>query len=279
MLGHPALVAGDHRGDPQRQALLAEQRVAAVAGAERPDLAGLRVSGRCTWSPAFVGQDESSSPSASGVADASGRRARTRRRRRAPRAAPAPIRVMIRIETADVGRVGELDADLRLVGARAGPSRTAPRTSCDRSCSPRTGSESVARISAGVLQLLVGPASSSLLGADVGPVLDPGDVAGVRPGEIGVRALRVGETAEGAGLDELVAEAVVLLGGSVAPVDRLGRGQGWAISSTQLVRASFCVGASGAAVASVIVELLNSYLVCAAIRSRPRSARSAYMQC
>ena len=33
-----------------------------------------------------------------------------------------------------------------------------------------------------------------------------------------------------------------------------------AISSTQSVRASFCVGASGAAVASVIVGLLSSYL-------------------
>ena len=41
VLGQPALVAGHHRGDPQREALLAEQRVAAVARAEGPDLAGL----------------------------------------------------------------------------------------------------------------------------------------------------------------------------------------------------------------------------------------------
>ena len=37
VLGQPALVAGHHAGDPQRVALLAQQRVAAVAGAERPD--------------------------------------------------------------------------------------------------------------------------------------------------------------------------------------------------------------------------------------------------
>ena len=37
VLGQPALVAGHHRGDPQRVALLAQQRVAAVAGAEGPD--------------------------------------------------------------------------------------------------------------------------------------------------------------------------------------------------------------------------------------------------
>ena len=41
VLGEPALVARHHRRDPQREALLAEQRVAAVARAERPDLARL----------------------------------------------------------------------------------------------------------------------------------------------------------------------------------------------------------------------------------------------
>ena len=39
MLGQPALVAGHHAGDAQRVALLAEQRVAAVPGAEGPDRA------------------------------------------------------------------------------------------------------------------------------------------------------------------------------------------------------------------------------------------------
>ncbi len=37
-----------HRGDAQRQALLAEQRVAAVARAVRPDLAGVGEVARCT---------------------------------------------------------------------------------------------------------------------------------------------------------------------------------------------------------------------------------------
>ena len=41
VLGEPALVVGHRRGDPQRVALLAQQRVAAVAGAVAPDLAGL----------------------------------------------------------------------------------------------------------------------------------------------------------------------------------------------------------------------------------------------
>jgi hypothetical protein len=41
VLGEPALVARHHRSDAQREALLAEQRVAAVARAERHDLARL----------------------------------------------------------------------------------------------------------------------------------------------------------------------------------------------------------------------------------------------
>jgi hypothetical protein len=41
VLGHPAFVARDVGGDAQREALLAQQRVAAVAGAVGPDLARL----------------------------------------------------------------------------------------------------------------------------------------------------------------------------------------------------------------------------------------------
>jgi hypothetical protein len=37
VLGEPAFVPAHHRGDAQREALLAEQSVAAVAAAERPD--------------------------------------------------------------------------------------------------------------------------------------------------------------------------------------------------------------------------------------------------
>ena len=39
VLGQPALVTRDVGGDPQREALLAQKRVAAVAGPERPDFA------------------------------------------------------------------------------------------------------------------------------------------------------------------------------------------------------------------------------------------------
>ena len=42
VLGHPAFVARDVRGDAQREAFLAQQRVAAVAGTVGPDLARFR---------------------------------------------------------------------------------------------------------------------------------------------------------------------------------------------------------------------------------------------
>ena len=42
VLGHPAFIARDIRGDAQRKALFTQQRVAAVSGTERPDFAGFR---------------------------------------------------------------------------------------------------------------------------------------------------------------------------------------------------------------------------------------------
>ena len=42
MLSHPALFFGHNGGDAQREAFFAEERVAAVAAAEGPDLFGLR---------------------------------------------------------------------------------------------------------------------------------------------------------------------------------------------------------------------------------------------
>ena len=98
VLGQPALVARHHRGDPQREALLAQQRVAAVARAERPDLAALRevddvlvlgVAGPRHVLLA-VGQRR---------ADASGRRGRNRPSSPSTSSAGAPMRVMIRMRS------------------------------------------------------------------------------------------------------------------------------------------------------------------------------------
>ena len=89
VLGEPALVAAHHRRDAQREAFLAEQRVAAVARAERPDLARLRESGRCT-----CGRGCRATARRPGPARAARRpnacTARRRRRCRARRRRPSP---------------------------------------------------------------------------------------------------------------------------------------------------------------------------------------------
>ena len=84
VLGHPALLARERRGDPQREALLAEERVAAVAGADAPDRALLREV-----------HDEAAIRATGRRASAA--RVRSPRRRRAGRARLAPMRVMIRM--------------------------------------------------------------------------------------------------------------------------------------------------------------------------------------
>ena len=154
---------------------------------------------------ALHGHGTSSAPSARAACRPSAGRARTRRRRRARRARPAhaghdPHRHR------DVGRVGQLDADVATCPSPAGPSRTARRTSCGPRIAPRN--RLVQRLAhLGRLAPVVRRAGVLLaLGADERAVLDARDVAGVRPGQVGVRALGVGELLEGPGVDELLAE-------------------------------------------------------------------------
>ena len=64
-----------------------------------------------------------------------------------------------------------------------------------------------------------------LLGADERPVLDPGHVAGVGVRPVAVGPLGVAQLGERAGVDELLAEPVVLVGRAVAPLDPVGSGQ------------------------------------------------------
>ena len=94
------------------------------------------------------------------------------------------------------------------------------------------------------------------LRADEGPVLDPGDVVGVGEGQVGVRPLGVGEPLEGAAVDQLLAERVVLLGGAVAPVDRRRARSARRSRSTQAI--SFCVLVVSACGGLAVVSLKGS---------------------
>ena len=123
-----------------------------------------------------------------------------------------------------VGRVGQLHAD---VGDRR--AQRAHREGHDvHGASAHRAAKQAGERLAHLLRVapVVGGAGVVLvLGADEGPVLDPGHVAGIRAGQVGVGPLGVRELLERARLDQGPAEVVVLLGGAVAPVDRVGFGR------------------------------------------------------
>jgi hypothetical protein len=70
-----------------------------------------------------------------------------------------------------------------------------------------------------------GPGVLLLLGADEGAVLDPGDVARVRGGIVGVGALLLVEPGERALVDKEFAQALVLGFRAVAPLDSIRLGE------------------------------------------------------
>ena len=209
MLGQPALVAGHDRGDAQRVALLAQQGVAAVAGAVGPDHPLLGELDDVLGVAARPGD----------VLLAGGERRADRvqggheRRRRAPRSAAAPwcrIRAMTRIETTtyaesvistpNIGLLGlEVAHDERDDVHRATAHRPAVEVGHDRLHLVRRHP-----VVGGTGVLLVDR-------ADEGAVLDPGDVAGVGGAVEGVGLLVRVEPGERAGLDELVGQRGPLL--------------------------------------------------------------------
>ncbi len=108
----------------------------------------------------------------------------------------------------DVGRVGQLHADVGRSARRSGPSRRARRTSSGpawhpgraRACPPasRTGSR----------QLFVGPGVALRFRADERAVLDAGDVARIGVSPVRARPLLLRQAGERAGTNQLGREAV-----------------------------------------------------------------------
>ena len=222
MLGQPALVARHHRGDAERQALLAEQRVAAVARAVGPDLPGLReVHDVLVLGVAGPGH----------VLD------------------PVPERHAHRVEAGHelpvvaqdfqgagahaghdphahghVGRVRELHPDVRDRRAeRAHREGHHVHGAAAHGAGEEVG-EHLPHLG-GIAPVVGGTGVLLVLRADEGAVLDPGHVARIRAGQEGARPLGLGEGLEGPRLHQLVAQTGVLLVRSVAPVDRIRGGQ------------------------------------------------------
>ncbi len=223
VFGQPAFVAGHGRGDAQREALLAQQGIAAVARTVGPDLARLGemddVLGGRVAGPLHVGL------------------ARLQRRTdRVQAGHERPIRADDVIDGLahaghgahidhHIGGVGDLDADVRDGRAER------PHAERDDIHGPATHG-ALEQAGERFLHLgrrfpVVGRAGVLLpVGADVGAVLDAGNVGGIGAGEVGIWALGRIELDEGAGLDHLCAKAVVLVLRAVTPDNLIGSGQG-----------------------------------------------------
>ena len=148
VLGEPAFLARHPAGQAQRQALLAQQGIAAVAGPDRPD----RV---------LFGEVHDEPPLGRQVAE----------RVQAAREVVGPVE---RVEghRADAGHhphvqhdvpaVGDLDADLREPRAGRAHQKRARRTSSGPPSSPGTAASASPAPASGAIQLLVGPTASLL---------------------------------------------------------------------------------------------------------------------
>ena len=226
MLGHPALVARHRAGDAQGVALLAEQRVAAVAGAEGPDRALLgelhdvlgvvaRPARRPPGPPpaacrpsAARGPSEVAAASSSSIL----------------RSTSVPMRAITRMRGGDVRRVGDLHAEHRVLGLEVAHHERddvhRPALHAARVELAHDGLH-LARVH----PVVGGPAVLLVDRADVGAVLDARHVGGVGGGVEGVGLLLRVEPGEGAGGDQGVGQLDPLLVGAGAPVDAVRGGE------------------------------------------------------
>ena len=215
MFGQPALVSRHDRGDAQGVTLLAQQGVAAVAGAVGPDLAALREVDDVL--------DVVAGPRHVGLA---------RLQRRADRVQGRDEEAVVaqHVEGAlahpghhphrdgDIGAVGDLDAQ----GGDLGPERTHAERHHVHGAAAHRPFEELFQVGPHFLGLepVVGRTGvGRILGADEGAAFDAGDVAGVGRGVEAVGALGRVQGLQGAGLDQFGGEEVPLLVRTVAPVD------------------------------------------------------------
>ena len=184
-----------------------------------------RVSGKCTmYLVSLHGQATSCSPSASGSTDGVDGRDEVAVLTDQVKSRRAHARHDPHVDH-DVGRVGDLDAELR---DRAAERAHAERHDVHRAAAHRAVEEGAQRLAhlVGGHPVVGGAGILFALGADVGAVLDAGDVLGVGAGQEAVRALLLVQLDEGAGLDQLGGEAVPLLLRAVGPHHPVGLGQG-----------------------------------------------------
>ncbi len=217
MLGQPALVARHHRGDAQRETLLAEQRVAAIARAERPDRALFGemgdddILGRARPGDVFL-------VDAQRLADRMD--ARHERAVGAQHIQGALAHAGHHPHAGDhIGAVGQFDADMRDRAAER-----AHREGHDiEGAAAHAALEQAVELGPhrGGIHPVIGRAGILLLRrADEGAVLDARHVGGVGAGQEGVGTLGGIEAQQRAGGDHPFGQHLEFGVGAVAPMDR-----------------------------------------------------------
>ena len=215
---HPAFLFGDGGGDAEGETFFAEQRVAAITGAVRPDQ---RLVGE--MNDVFVFRIRFARPGNIGL---------TRLERR-PHGMQARDERAVRAELVEHGlaharhdahiddhvrRVGDFNADFangrieRAHGKRNDVHRPPLHAAVEQA-------EQFLLHLGGVGPIVRGAGFIPGLRADVSPVFDARHVAGMRAGEITTRAFFGVELDEGAALHHQVAERLVLRVRTVAPMD------------------------------------------------------------
>ena len=132
-------------------------------------------------------------------------------------AAARPIRVMIFMLTTAYGE-SVICTPSWAIGEPSGPMLNGTTYIVRPAIDPANRPRRIGIISLGSIQLLVGPGILLAARADEGPLLHAGDVARIAARKVAARPLLRIEPDEGACLDELLAEGVVLGIRAVAPM-------------------------------------------------------------
>ena len=222
MLGQPALVASHVGGDAQRKTFFAQQSVAAVARAVRPDFAGLRVMHDVLG--AVARPSHIFLPGGQRRTDGVNARYKVTifTQHIEHRFAHAGHDALVHRH---VSAVRQFDTDVGDGRAQRSHAERHHIHGAPFHAAVKQRLQSVAHFGGG--HPVIGRTGLFFfLGTNIGAVFYPGHVAGVGASQKRIGPLGRVELFEGTGVDQLLAQALVLFFTAVAPIDLVGFAQG-----------------------------------------------------